>query len=120
MFIRNNRMARKDHTCALCGRTIARGEVYLRGVNIDGGVQEWKECAHCEVLFTYLLHLWGEDEYCWDLVYEWEVETYWQARVKVYALRRWQRPDGTLYPVPTIMPSGLVRTTRDIAIVRVD
>ena len=40
--------ARKDHRCGECRKTIARGEVYLREVNIhDGRVITDKTCQDC-------------------------------------------------------------------------
>lgn len=95
-------VARKQHSCENCGRTINQGEKYHRYDGIyDGRASAWKTCGHCSAL-TNVFNLWdiydegiGPDE-----IGEWEPESLAGLRAKVYWRKRWTRPDGTLYPEP--------------------
>ena len=106
-WTRSNPRARKKHKCSMCYRIIQRGETYMRGVTFDGTAWTWKECAHCEALFTVMVNTWGESEYSADDADEWEPQTLGELRVKVQWKKAWTRADGSLFPVPIIL-----RTTR--------
>jgi len=44
-----DRVARKEHRCGECGRMIQRGETYkVEAGVIDGRMEVYKTCAHCE------------------------------------------------------------------------
>lgn len=95
--------ARKPHRCQTCGRTIRPGETYRRGAGMDGSsAWTFKECVHCTAVVTYVLHLWGVDEYDDDLLPDWDPETIEHMRIKAQWRRRWTRMDGDLYPTPRI------------------
>jgi len=95
--------ARKEHTCTACGRGIAVGETYLRGVEFDGTAWTWRECAHCELLFRYLSNLWDFDEYTFDMAWDWDPKTDSAARVKAAWASKWRQVDGALYPLPVLL-----------------
>ena len=64
--------ARKPHRCEECGRTIPKGESYLRQVNADGS-QVWTfkahtDCAALGAAYRTTHRLW--DEYDWLPMYE--------------------------------------------------
>lgn len=98
-------VARVEHTCSLCGRTIAQGETYRRCRLIgDDGPYTFKECAHCRAFMDLTTVVeaaisWGEgystDDFC-----EWEPDDFQGARWQVQWKRQWRRRDGALYPVP--------------------
>lgn len=102
-WARKNLRARKEHTCTLCYRKIAPGEVYMRGAGFDGGAWTWKECAHCEAFFTFINDYFGEYEYSADLANEWEPCTFTELRVKVQWNKRWTRANGALCSIPEII-----------------
>jgi len=92
--------ARKPHPCDLCSRTISQGERYQRSAGMDGSsAWTWKECAHCEAIID-VIERDVDGSYGPDSVREWCPRTIPQLRAKVLWLRRWTRPDGSLYPVP--------------------
>jgi hypothetical protein len=94
-------VARKEHRCTLCGRTIRPGETYRRGVGLDDG-RAWtfKECAHCRAVMDLCDPAWGEYEYDADVLYEWEPQDIREARWRAQHRRKWMRRDGSLYPIP--------------------
>lgn len=103
-YVRRHNRARKSHKCILCHRTIYRGEIYLVGTSFtDGQVRNWKECAHCDALFTYLYSLSDEDEYSEELAEGWEPDTIIHARIKAMWNMKWQRRDGKLLPAPVVV-----------------
>lgn len=94
--------ARKKHRCETCGRSIETGEKYHRYDGIyDGRANSWKDCGHCASLISIfnLPDIYDEGVGP-DAVEDWEPETVAGLRAKVYWLKKWRRPDGTLYPVP--------------------
>lgn len=101
-------VARKEHECSLCHRTIRPGERYNRQRSIgDDGPYVFKDCAHCEALVKAL----NDDEGDWFDYYEgyteWDVAefeptTMRTARLKVMWKRQWRRRDGALYPIPDV------------------
>lgn len=99
-YHRENRKARKPHRCDMCFRTIGPGETYLRGAGMDGTAWTWKECAHCEVLASWVVQSLGLDEYGEENLINWDPETTGEMRIKVQHRRQWKRRDGDLYPVP--------------------
>jgi len=98
-------VARIEHHCQLCGRTIEPGEKYNRQRNIgDDGPYVFKACAHCHALTvvttaTESANYYGEG-YTADDLLEWEPGTVWEARLRAQYRRKWRRLDGCLYPVP--------------------
>lgn len=42
-------VARKEHTCAECGRTIAKGEQYKRVGALGARWVIWRTCSHCRI-----------------------------------------------------------------------
>lgn len=109
MIANEHPVARKEHECSLCHRTIQPGERYNRQRSVgDDGPYVFKDCAHCEAMVKIL----NDDEGDW---YDtWEGFTAWDvaeleptsirtARLKVMYHRRWRRRDGALYPVPDVV-----------------
>lgn len=94
--------ARKENRCDDCGRTIRPGEVYRRGFGADGIVWTWKECAHCSTL-VHLIEWDGSDGYGLDDFVEWEPGHVSHLRLKALWRKKWERRDGTLYPIPTLV-----------------
>lgn len=41
-------VARKEHTCLVCFRTINIGDQYCSNTSFDGEVLTWKACLPCE------------------------------------------------------------------------
>lgn len=110
-----NPVARKEHQCALCGRTIRPGERYNRQRNVwDGDPYVFKSCAHCHWLVTKgcpdsLREFidWADEGYTTDTIWDWEPSTVAEARLLVGFRRKWTRRDGSLYPVPDgVFPPG--------------
>lgn len=97
--------AKKTHRCELCGRTIQPGETYLRGSGFgDGEAHTWKECAHCEALADLITTRWGETEYSFETLAEWdEPKTVAEARVRAQWKRKWTNRAGDLYPLPNLV-----------------
>jgi len=93
-------VARKEHTCSLCWRTIRPGEKYRRGVGIDGTVWTFKECRHCRAVMDLADPTGGDSEYDLGVLGEWDPYGGTEMRWKVQWQRKWQRRDGELYPVP--------------------
>ena len=97
-----NPVARIEHKCQLCWRTIGPGERYNRQRNIgDDGPYVFKACAHCHayVLLTSLTD-WCDDGYTADDLVEYEPGSIVEARWRAQHRRKWRRRDGTLYPIP--------------------
>lgn len=93
--------ARKEHTCELCGRTIRIGENYHRYDGIyEDRAMAWKECQHCAAAIREFGIEGWEDGVGPDDMHEWEPRNVTELRNKVYYRRRWQRPNGDLYPLP--------------------
>lgn len=98
------RIARKEHRCGDCGRTIAKGEQYTYGVWLEeGDFFTVKVCAHCVTAGHWLTricggHLWPgvveELEEHWDEE-RWSLGSYALGQLVVLARRRWHR-QGTL------------------------
>jgi hypothetical protein len=97
-----NPVARVEHGCQLCGRTIEPGERYNRQRNIgDDGPYVFKACAHCNAYVRLTdLSSWCDDGYTIDDVYEYEPCTMREARWRAQHRRKWRRRDGSLYPIP--------------------
>lgn len=99
-WIRTNPVARKEHRCEICCRTIRKGETYLRGVGLDGNAWTWKECTHCEAMLN-LYDIQWDDTYCRDTVADWDPRSTAEWRVKANWNRQWTRRDGSLVEVPS-------------------
>lgn len=55
-------VARKQHRCSVCYRTIEPGETYRRQrVITDDGPDVWKSCAHCDRVFDAVWASLGSD-----------------------------------------------------------
>jgi len=97
-FISSNPTARKHHLCEDCGRWIRPGERYRRTFAKDcGDVWTYVECPHCITLVPLIQ---WEDTYTLDDFDSWEPRTIADLRLKALWRKRWERADGTLYPVP--------------------
>ncbi|GEL47427.1 hypothetical protein CHO01_25430 [Cellulomonas hominis] len=111
-------MARTEHPCSMCGRTIRPGERYHRSSQVnDGHAYTWRNCAHCEVLSELLWWLDVPDpDYGLgaDDVSEWEPETAAHLRLKALWDRGWTRKDGALHPVPRIVRCRVFHPWREI------
>lgn len=58
-----NPVARKDHKCSMCGKTIRKGRRYTRQRNVfDGHAYTFKTCWLCNLHTTALYRL-GLDDY---------------------------------------------------------
>jgi len=113
---RARKIARKDHRCSECSRTITKGERY-DNVKVVGdyGFQTWKCCDGCERLCQ---DLWdagciGENEDGADcFAYLPEVEWHdvrlwsdlWAARADAF-LAQWTAADGSLIAYPSDSPT---------------
>jgi hypothetical protein len=95
-------VARKEHRCTLCARTIRPAEKYRRGVCLDGSVYTFKECGHCCAVMALTDPTGGDYEYSSDVLAEWEPYGVTELRWKAQWKRKWQRRDGALYPLPTL------------------
>jgi len=94
-------VARKEHRCELCRRTIRPGEKYRRGVGLDGSTAfTFKECRHCRAVMDLADPTAGDSEYDFDVLGEWDPYGVTETRWKVQWARGWERRDGDLYPVP--------------------
>jgi hypothetical protein len=103
-------VARIEHHCSLCDRTIEPGEQYARHRMVgDDGPYVWKECAHCRALMkVYGSEIvwdwyegWGDED-----VREWEPSTAEGREAQAHWRARWRGPDGALYPVPVAPDSS--------------
>lgn len=95
-------VARIEHHCQLCGRTIQPGEKYNRQRNVgDDGPYVFKACAHCHA-YVKLAGIadWCDDGYTADDVWEYEPGDMTEARWRAQHRRKWMRRDGALYPIP--------------------
>ena len=96
-------VARKEHRCLCCYRTIEPGEKYHRQRNIgDDGPYVWKSCAHCAEM-AVICDLWAwADDYgvAWDSYDQFEPSSLAELRLKALWRKGWRRGDGTLYSIP--------------------
>jgi len=101
--------SRKDHVCGECGRTIERGESYLRAFSIcDGDPFTNLFCTHCIIPMKWLI------ENCSTYIYT-EVRSDIRehardykrtdlARMSVAMKRGWRRFDGKGLMQPMLLP----------------
>ncbi len=114
-------LAKREHRCSECGRTIGPGEQYLReAFRWDGEFQSHKTCKHCEVARNWLSAECGgwcyggveEDvrEHCFGHGYGMDL-----YRLAVGMAWRWRTPRGRLLPVPADPHNALAdaRALRD-------
>lgn len=102
-------VARIEHRCGDCGRTIIPGERYHRGEGlIDGYWSTNKVCGHCDAASRWLLAVCNGFLYggiLQDLVEHWdeswELRTLDFGRLVVLARARWRR-HGELVPAATV------------------
>lgn len=104
-------IARTEHDCSCCGRTIHPGEQYENQRNVyDGRAYTYKLCAHCRAATTRALQLcddWDEginDGWIDDALFE-HHETIADIRLLIGLRRRWTRRDGTIWPIPVLVAS---------------
>lgn len=97
-----NPVARIEHKCQLCYRTIEPGEQYNRQRNIgDDGPYVFKACAHCDAYVRLAgIANWADDGYAADDVWEYPPANIREARWRAMYRRKWRRRDGGLYPIP--------------------
>ena len=92
-------VARTQHNCLLCRRSIQQGETYWRQVTFDeGSVWVHKTCEHCERVVVAYCRTVGEPEWMEEDALNWLRDD----RPALYAalLAGWRWPDGGLVPVP--------------------
>lgn len=105
-------LAKREHRCDECGRTIAPGEPYLReAFRWDGQFKSHKTCKHCEIARDWLARQCGgwlygcveEDirEHCFGHGYGMGL-----YRLAVGMAWKWRTPRGRLLPVPAVPPTG--------------
>ncbi|WP_288927331.1 hypothetical protein [uncultured Maritimibacter sp.] len=92
--------ARKDHVCVECGRTIPKGECYLRQANTDGS-QVWTykahvDCAEFSVAYRTSNKLWDDYDWMplWELIDFEDDLSVWRGRYPHAVCRlelRWQK-----------------------------
>lgn len=97
-------IARVEHACWLCGRTIDPGERYDRAFLVgEFGPDCIKMCGHCramEVLYGDE-YIYDQHEGYWrDDVEEWDPVTADGAIAQARWRERWRDHGGVLYPVP--------------------
>jgi len=91
-------VARKDHRCDTCHRTIDPGERYMRQFGVfDGSAYTFKQCIHCRAMLPYIDYDEGYNEE--DYSY-WEPSNLKELRVRVHLNKRWRNAAGELYPIP--------------------
>ena len=103
------RLARKDHWCGECGRTITAGEHYwyASGVSDHRGFSA-KTCEHCHVMSEWLVNN------CMGYIYSQQVEDFREhseaclpmLRIVVGARRKWKSfaDPARLLPLPVYPP----------------
>jgi hypothetical protein len=105
------RTARKEHRCHECRRAILPGEKYSYESGVfDGRFCQYKTCAHCEVVKSWLAgecggYIYGMVE---EDIHEHASEGHYGFDVKKLAIgmsRDWRRRDGRLWPVPKKPPT---------------
>lgn len=105
-------IARKEHKCSECGRTIRKGEKYQRAGGLtEFGFDWYKTCAHCQMASHWLqvvCHGWVFGAREQDLLdHVTGDESYLRSR-PLTRLVRWMRADwagrdGNLRPVEDVM-----------------
>lgn len=104
----HHRIARKEHKCTECHRTIGIGESYLSEAPLfDGDVSGWKTCAHCQRVRGWLTAecggwMWGGIE---EDIREHAEDSRYGVGVKLLAVgmdRQWRRRDGRMWPLPRV------------------
>lgn len=92
-------VAKKQHRCFFCDRTIHPGEEYWRQAGMDGATA-WtnKTCAHCAACATAYLIDAGEREWGTSGALDWLRECHGIEFAGLLA--GWRYPDGSLMPPP--------------------
>jgi hypothetical protein len=98
-------VARKEHRCSDCGRTIQVGERYKRHVFIsDEGLENCVQCDRCKAATNWLDLVcggWLYNAVNEDIAEHWgehpEFRSLALGHLVVAARRGWSRKDGTLY-----------------------
>ena len=99
-YVNTKPKARVKHFCDLCNRIIRPGEVYNRQAGMDGATAwTWRECAHCDSIRDVARNHY-DDDYGMETLAYWEPEELHLMRLKAMWRRKWERDDGSLYPVP--------------------
>lgn len=97
-----NPVARKEHECSLCLRTIQPGETYHRQRAIYDDPYTFKACTHCSAFADLYREDWWYDSdigYTREDVLEWEPPSTEALEHKKLWMSRWS-DNGVL--VPTI------------------
>lgn len=104
-------IARKEHTCSECGRTIHKGETYNRaGGMTEYGFDWYKTCIHCQAASHWLqvvCHGWvfgGREEDLLDHVAgdERELRSRPLTRLVRWMRADWADREGNLRPVDDV------------------
>lgn len=102
-------IAKKEHRCGECHRTIWRGESYMTERTIfDGNAETHKTCLHCQIARDWLVGECGGFLYggVKEDIYEHAREGYGFGVVRLAAgmQNHWSRKDGRLWPIPKAPP----------------
>lgn len=92
-------VAKKQHRCGFCDRTIHPGEEYWRQAGLDGATA-WthKTCMHCAACATAYCTSVGESEWGTSGALDWLRECHGIEFAGLLA--GWRYPDGGLMPPP--------------------
>lgn len=71
---------------------------------MDGTAWTFIECAHCAAFIRVAYRRsWMDEGYDEDLLRDFAPDNIQEARVWAQYRRRWQRADGSLFPIPTVV-----------------
>lgn len=117
VYSERERIARKDHKCGECGRTILKGEPYqfVSGV-WDGRANSYKTCSHCCVVQEWLMR--ECSGFMFSMIGE-DIEDHARdySRIDLFRLRvgmrhQWRTRKGRPMQIPAV-PRGLGKADSD-------